>query len=179
MSGKIDPVNGWLDLLFGIGAQSSYEFLIPIPTWHRRARSKLDGKTSEFVRHQAPAKQPLLRWPGSNRLRMALCWSAFGGLDRDSYQTIVPPSMTSALETGRSKASLQAVAIWASFCFRPAPDWANSRSGWSRSATRNRGEFLQGRAQIRRSWEKLKAELADLSRQNATRRHPGQQNAQF
>jgi len=85
-AGKSTLFNGWLDLLFGIGAQSSYNFLHPYPNMKIGAAIELDGKPQEFVRIKRPQNSLLdgRDQPVSDGALLA----GLGGLDRDSYQTM-------------------------------------------------------------------------------------------
>ena len=56
-AGKSTLFNGWLDLLYGIGAQSSYNFLHPYPTMQIGAAISVEGKSFEVIRRKRSQKQ--------------------------------------------------------------------------------------------------------------------------
>ena len=85
-AGKSTLFSAWLDLLFGIGAQSSYNFLHPYPNMQIGAAIDIDGRTQEFVRIKRQQNSLLDNrdQPVSDGALLA----GLGGLDRDSYQTM-------------------------------------------------------------------------------------------
>jgi uncharacterized protein YhaN len=85
-AGKSTLFSAWLDLLFGIGAQSSYNFLHPYPNMRIGACVEIDGKPQEFARIKRQQNSLLDNHdqPVSDGALLA----GLGGLDRDSYQTM-------------------------------------------------------------------------------------------
>jgi uncharacterized protein YhaN len=85
-AGKSTLFSAWLDLLFGIGAQSSYNFLHPYPNMQIGAAIDIDGRTQEFVRIKR--QQNSLLDNRDQPVSDGALLSGLGGLDRDSYQTM-------------------------------------------------------------------------------------------
>lgn len=85
-AGKSTMFSAWLDLLFGIGAQSSYNFLHPYPNMRIGAAIELDGRTEEFVRIKRP--QNSLLDGRDQAISDGALLAGLGGLDRNSYQTM-------------------------------------------------------------------------------------------
>ncbi len=85
-AGKSTLFNAWLDLLFGIGAQSSYNFLHPYPTMQIGAAVELGEEAREFVRIKRP-QNSLLDTSGQPIPETTLT-AALSGLDRESYRTM-------------------------------------------------------------------------------------------
>ncbi|AKI00035.1 hypothetical protein IMCC20628_01318 [Hoeflea sp. IMCC20628] len=85
-AGKSTLFNGWLDLLFGIGAQSSYNFLHPYPTMRIGASIDIDGETREFVRIKRP--QNSLFDGRDQQIPETSLLAGLGGLGRDGYRTM-------------------------------------------------------------------------------------------
>lgn len=85
-AGKSTLFNAWLDLLFGIAAQNSYNFLHPYPTMQIGAAVEAEDGVSEFVRIKRN-QNSLLNSSGQPVSETALT-AALGGLDRDSYRTM-------------------------------------------------------------------------------------------
>ncbi|MEP3437675.1 MAG: AAA family ATPase [Hoeflea sp.] len=85
-AGKSTLFNGWLDLLFGIGTQSSYNFLHPYPNMQIGAVIDFEGETREFIRRKRSQGSLFdgLDQPVSEGALLA----GLGGLDRDSYRTM-------------------------------------------------------------------------------------------
>ena len=85
-AGKSTLFSAWLDLLFGIAAQSSYNFIHPYPNMQIGASINLDGTSSEFVRIKRAQNSLLDRQnqPVSDGALLA----GLGGLDRTNYQTM-------------------------------------------------------------------------------------------
>ncbi|SOE08754.1 uncharacterized protein YhaN [Hoeflea halophila] len=85
-AGKSTLFSAWLDLLFGIGAQSSYNFIHPYPNMQIGASIDIDGAPAEYIRIKR-AQNSLLDGqsrPVSDRALLA----GLGGLDRTNYQTM-------------------------------------------------------------------------------------------
>ncbi|MEQ8589475.1 MAG: AAA family ATPase [Roseitalea porphyridii] len=85
-AGKSTLFNAWLDLLFGIAAQNSYNFLHPYPTMQIGAAVEAEGDEEEFIRIKRQ-QNSLLNSSGQPVSETALA-AALGGLDRDSYRTM-------------------------------------------------------------------------------------------
>ncbi|WP_422370656.1 AAA family ATPase [Hoeflea sp.] len=85
-AGKSTLFNAWLDLLFGIAPQNSYNFLHPYPTMQIGAAIEAEDGVSEFIRIKRP-QNSLLDSSRQPVPETALI-SALGGLDRDSYRTM-------------------------------------------------------------------------------------------
>lgn len=85
-AGKSTLFNAWLDLLFGITAQNSYNFLHPYPTMQIGAAVEAEDGVSEFVRIKR--QQNSLLDSGGQPVAETTLTSALGGLDRDSYRTM-------------------------------------------------------------------------------------------
>jgi len=85
-AGKSTLFSAWLDLLFGIGAQSSYNFLHPYPNMRIGAAIDLDGATGEYVRIKRP--QNSLLDARDQPISDGALLAGLGGLDRSSYQTM-------------------------------------------------------------------------------------------
>ncbi|WP_417426159.1 AAA family ATPase [Hoeflea sp.] len=85
-AGKSTLFNGWLDLLFGIGAQSAYNFLHPYPAMRIGASIDLESGTQEFVRIKRPQNSLL---DGHDQpVSEAALLAGLSGLDRESYRTM-------------------------------------------------------------------------------------------
>ena len=80
-AGKSTLFNGWLDLLFGIHPQSSYDFLHAYSNMKIGAAIEVDGEVREFARIKRPQNSLLDNrdQPVSNGALLA----GLGGLDRD------------------------------------------------------------------------------------------------
>jgi uncharacterized protein YhaN len=85
-AGKSTLFNAWLDLLFGIGAQSSYNFLHPYPAMQIGAAVGLGEDEREFVRIKR--QQNSLLDASGQPVAEATLTAALGGLDRESYRTM-------------------------------------------------------------------------------------------
>jgi uncharacterized protein YhaN len=85
-AGKSTLFNAWLDLLFGIGQQSSYNFLHPYPAMRIGASVELDGDDREVIRIKRP--QNSLLDAADQPMAEAALSAALGGLDRDGYRTM-------------------------------------------------------------------------------------------
>ncbi|KGF70281.1 hypothetical protein LL06_06145, partial [Hoeflea sp. BAL378] len=85
-AGKSTLFNGWLDLLFGIGAQSSYNFLHPYPNMRIGAEIDIGGETREFVRIKR--QQNSLLDGRDQPVPDGALLAGLAGLDRDSYRTM-------------------------------------------------------------------------------------------
>ncbi|OCW57811.1 ATP-binding protein [Hoeflea olei] len=85
-AGKSTLFNAWLDLLFGIGAQSSYNFLHPYPTMRIGARISIDGEARDFVRIKR--QQNSLLDGHDQPVADGALQAGLTGLDRDSYKTM-------------------------------------------------------------------------------------------
>ncbi|WP_394688771.1 AAA family ATPase [Hoeflea sp.] len=85
-AGKSTLFNAWLDLLFGIGTQSSYNFLHPYPTMQIGAAVEVENGTREFVRIKRP--QNSLLDAAGQPVGDAMLTTALSGLDRESYRTM-------------------------------------------------------------------------------------------
>lgn len=85
-AGKSTLFSAWLDLLFGIAAQSSYNFLHPYPNMRIGACVEIDGKTREFARIKR--QQNSLLDNRDQPIADGALLAGLGGLDRDSYQTM-------------------------------------------------------------------------------------------
>ncbi|MDF1609423.1 AAA family ATPase [Hoeflea sp. YIM 152468] len=85
-AGKSTLFNAWLDLLFGIGVQSSYNFLHPYPTMRIGAAIDIGGEVREFARIKRTQNSLL---DGRDQpISEAALLAGLGGLDRDSYKTM-------------------------------------------------------------------------------------------
>lgn len=85
-AGKSTAFAAFLDLLFGIGAQSPYNFLHPYPTMRIGGVLELADGTREFVRIKKP-QNSLLDGAGRPMLDSAIQVDV-GGIDRDAYRTM-------------------------------------------------------------------------------------------
>ena len=85
-AGKSTLFNGWLDLLFGIGAQSNYNFLHPYPNMQIGAAIGFEGETREFIRRKR--SQSSLFDGHDQPVSEGALLAGLGGLDRDSYRTM-------------------------------------------------------------------------------------------
>jgi len=155
-AGKSTLFNGWLDLLFGIGAQSSYNFLHPYPNMRIGAAIELDGKTQEFVRIKRP-QNSLLDGHDQTVSDGALL-VGLGGLDRDSYQTMFSLDDESLEQGGESILASRGDLGELLFSASAGLGELSQRLVQIRTETE---EFYKPRAQKRILGE-LKAELADL-----------------
>jgi uncharacterized protein YhaN len=85
-AGKSTLFNAWLDLLFGIAAQNSYNFLHPYPSMQIGAAVESPNGEEEFVR--VKRQQNSLLNPSGQPVSETTLTAALGGLDRDSYRTM-------------------------------------------------------------------------------------------
>jgi len=85
-AGKSTLFNGWLDLLYGIGAQSSYNFLHPYPTMQIGAAISVEGKSFEVIRRKR--SQNSLFDAQDQPISEGALLAGLGGLDRDAYRTM-------------------------------------------------------------------------------------------
>ena len=85
-AGKSTLFNGFLDLLYGIPAQSAYNFLHPYSTMRVAAALDVDGAAREVVRIKKPANS---LQDGTGRvLPEAVLLGALGGIGRDGYRAM-------------------------------------------------------------------------------------------
>lgn len=85
-AGKSTAFAAFLDLLFGIGAQSPYNFLHPYPTMRIGGVLEFADGPREFVRIKKP-QNSLLDGAGRPMLDSAIQVDV-GGIDRDAYRTM-------------------------------------------------------------------------------------------
>ena len=85
-AGKSTTLAAWLDLLYGIGAQSPYGFLHPYATMRLEASLELEGRPRVFARIKRP--QNSLLGPDEQPLPDAAILSELGGIGRDAYRTM-------------------------------------------------------------------------------------------
>ncbi|MBC7280687.1 AAA family ATPase [Hoeflea sp.] len=85
-AGKSTLFHGWLDLLYGIGAQSSYNFLHPYPTMQIGAAIAFEDKTIEVIRRKR--SQNSLFDAQDQPISEGVLLAGLGGLDRDAYRTM-------------------------------------------------------------------------------------------
>lgn len=85
-AGKSTLFNAWLDLLFGMPAQSSYNFLHPYPAMRLGASIELDGGAQELVRIKRP--QNSLLDAREQPVSEAHLLADLGGLTRETYQAM-------------------------------------------------------------------------------------------
>jgi len=85
-AGKSTLFSAWLDLLFGIGAQSSYNFIHPYPNMQIGASIDLGSGPAEFIRIKRAQNSLLDRQ--SQPVSDSALQAALGGLDRSNYQTM-------------------------------------------------------------------------------------------
>lgn len=99
-AGKSTLFNAWLDLLFGIPAQSSYNFLHAYPTMRIGAVVEIEDETHEFTRLKR--QQNSLHDGRDQPVSGTTLLAALGGLDRDSYRTMFSLDSTSLKQGGES-----------------------------------------------------------------------------
>ncbi len=85
-AGKSTAFSGFLDLLFGIEAQSRYGFLHPYATMRVGGCLELSVGPRELVRIKRP--QPTLRDAGNEPVAEGLILGDLGGIDRTAYRTM-------------------------------------------------------------------------------------------
>lgn len=85
-AGKSTTFAAFLDLLFGIGTQSSFGFLHPYPTMRIGAALEFGGETRDFARIKRP--QNSLLDAGDRPIPEAAIRAEIGGIDRDAYRTM-------------------------------------------------------------------------------------------
>ncbi|MGO3931376.1 ATP-binding protein [Rhodopseudomonas pseudopalustris] len=85
-AGKSTALAAFLDLLFGIGSQSPFDFIHPYPTMRIGAALDLAGDTREFARIKRP-QNSLLDGDGRT-LPEAAIRAELGGIERDAYRTM-------------------------------------------------------------------------------------------
>ncbi|WP_374832489.1 AAA family ATPase [Paenochrobactrum pullorum] len=85
-AGKSTLFSGLLDLIFGIGAQSSYNFIHPYNTMQLGGLLEVNGETKEFVRIKRP-NNSLLDAQGRPLPESAIR-ADIGAIERDSYRTM-------------------------------------------------------------------------------------------
>jgi uncharacterized protein YhaN len=155
-AGKSTLFSAWLDLLFGIGAQSSYNFLHPYPNMRIGACVEIDGKLQEFARIKRQQNSLLDNrdQPVSDGALLA----GLGGLDRDSYQTMFSLDDESLEQGGESILASRGDLGELLFSASAGLGDLSQRLIGIRTETEN---FYKPRAQKRILGE-LKAELAEL-----------------
>ncbi|VVT09542.1 AAA family ATPase [Hoeflea sp. EC-HK425] len=155
-AGKSTLFSAWLDLLFGIGAQSSYNFLHPYPNMRIGACVEIDGKTQEFARIKRQQNSLLDNrdQPVSDGALLA----GLGGLDRDSYQTMFSLDDESLEQGGESILASRGDLGELLFSASAGLGDLSQRLSGIRTETE---DFYKPRAQKRMLGE-LKAELAGL-----------------
>ncbi|KJS17502.1 MAG: hypothetical protein VR78_05955, partial [Hoeflea sp. BRH_c9] len=155
-AGKSTLFNGWLDLLFGIGAQSSYNFLHPYPAMRIGAAIELDGEAREFVRIKRP--QNSLFDGRDQPLSETALIAGLGGLGRDGYRTMFSLDDETLEQGGES--ILASRGDLGELLFSASAGLGDLSQQLVRLRAETE-EFYKPRAQKRRLGE-LKAELADL-----------------
>ena len=85
-AGKSTTFAAFLDLLFGIGTQSSFGFLHPYPTMLIGAALEFGAETRDFARIKRP--QNSLLDAGDRPIPEAAIRAEIGGIDRDAYRTM-------------------------------------------------------------------------------------------
>lgn len=85
-AGKSTAFNGFLDLLFGIGATSDYNFLHPYSAMQIGARLEFDGAAHELVRLKR--RTGSLLDDAGQAVNEAVLSAALGGVGRDAYRTM-------------------------------------------------------------------------------------------
>ncbi|MFT4118360.1 AAA family ATPase [Bradyrhizobium sp.] len=85
-AGKSTAFAAFLDLLFGIGSQSPFNFLHPYPTMRIGAALDIAGETREFARLKRPQNSLV---DGQDRsVPEAAIRGELGGIERDAYRTM-------------------------------------------------------------------------------------------
>jgi len=85
-AGKSTALAAFLDLLFGIGPRSPFNFLHPYPTMRIGAALEFARGTRELVRVKRP--QNSLLGAGDQPIPEAIVQAELGNIDRESYQTM-------------------------------------------------------------------------------------------
>lgn len=85
-AGKSTAFAAFLDLLFGIGSQSPFNFLHPYPTMRIGAALDIAGEIREFARLKRP--QNSLVDGGDRSVPEAAIRGELGGIERDAYRTM-------------------------------------------------------------------------------------------
>ena len=85
-AGKSTSLSAFLDLLFGIEAQSSYNFLHPYPSMQIGGALELGGVSHEFAR--VKARQASLLDVSGQPVDEGILAGALSGISRDAYQTM-------------------------------------------------------------------------------------------
>ncbi|SHF57086.1 Uncharacterized protein YhaN [Kaistia soli DSM 19436] len=85
-AGKSTTLAAYLDLLYGIGAQSPYNFLHPYATMRIEGELELEGQARAFTRIKKP--QNSLLDPADQVLPDAAILAELGGITRDAYRTM-------------------------------------------------------------------------------------------
>ena len=155
-AGKSTLFSAWLDLLFGIGAQSSYNFLHPYPNMRIGAAIEFDGRIQEFARIKRP--QSSLLDGRDQPISDGALAVGLGGLDRDSYQTMFSLDDESLEQGGESILASRGDLGELLFSASAGLGELSQRLVQIRAETE---EFYKPRAQKRLLGE-LKAELAEL-----------------
>ncbi|MCY0095640.1 ATP-binding protein [Hoeflea ulvae] len=155
-AGKSTLFNGWLDLLFGIGAQSSYNFLHPYPTMRIGAAIDIDGETREFVRIKRP--QNSLFDGRDQPVPETALLAGLGGLGRDGYRTMFSLDDETLEQGGESILASRGDLGELLFSASAGLGDLSQQLAGIRSETE---EFYKPRAQ-KRILGDLKAELAEL-----------------
>lgn len=155
-AGKSTLFSAWLDLLFGIGAQSSYNFLHPYPNMRIGAAIEIDGRTQEFVRIKR--QQNSLLDNRDQPVSDGALLSGLGGLDRDGYQTMFSLDDESLEQGGESILASRGDLGELLFSASAGLGDLSQRLSGIRTETE---EFYKPRAQKRILGE-LKTELAEL-----------------
>ncbi|MGO4406256.1 AAA family ATPase [Bosea sp. RAF48] len=85
-AGKSTTFSAFLDLLFGMGPQSAFDFLHPYSTMRIGAALEFDGETREFARIKRP--QNSLLDAEDRPLPESAIRAEIGGIERDAYRTM-------------------------------------------------------------------------------------------
>jgi uncharacterized protein YhaN len=85
-AGKSTAMAAFLDLLYGIGAQSRFNFLHPYPTMRIEAETELKDGARKLARIKRP--QNSLLDTADQPIPEAILLGELGGVDRPSYQTM-------------------------------------------------------------------------------------------
>ncbi|MDX5414216.1 MAG: AAA family ATPase, partial [Rhodobacterales bacterium] len=85
-AGKSTTMQGWLDLLYGIPAQSRMNFLHPYGTMQLGACVDRAGETLEVIRTKG--RNDTLTDPAGNALPEAVMQGLLGGIDRPGYEAM-------------------------------------------------------------------------------------------
>ena len=118
-AGKSTTMQGWLDLLFGIPAQSRMNFLHPYGAMQLGAVIETGADRLELIRTKGRINT--LNDPAGTAVSEAVLQGALAGIERAGYEAMF--SLDDETLERAAKASCPVRAIWGRCCSPPAAGW--------------------------------------------------------